>query len=383
MEEKRIAELILAFFSGRMTDEDSASLQAWREESPQNEALFRKLTASGYLEQEYSRWRAIDSQAPRTKMERRIKRARYGTIGKIAGYVSGAAAMLILGFFIGKNQFPRLEESDDSVVLVSEVKTSSEKEILPGRSCATLTTPRGEVFKLSDSHKTSDLKHKKQEDREKLNNLEIPRGGEFHVILDDGTEVWLNAQTTLKYPEAFNSKLRQVEIDGEGYFKVAKDTLRPFIVKTAGQSIRVYGTEFNVNSYEEDREVVTTLIEGSIALTFDGHCSNELVLAPGHQAVFSKDNDETSIKTVNTEIVTSWKNNMFVFDDLNLDKIMRQLSRWYDFEYEFTDNKCAGIEFAGRIPRYAKFGDVLSILETSGGLSFEVIDRKVLISHKK
>jgi len=382
MEEKRIAELILAYLSGRMTKEDSASLRQWREENPQNEAMFNKMTASGHLEQEYSRWRAIETRVPRIKMERRIKRARYGVLGRIAVYVSGAAAMLVLGLWIGKHQVPQPAPLENAVGLVSEVKVSPEKEILPGKSCATLTTPCGEVFKFSDSHKASDLKHKKKEDREKLNNLEIPRGGEFHIILDDGTEVWLNAQTTLKYPEAFSSKLRQVEIIGEGYFKVAKDSLRPFIVKTAGQSIRVYGTEFNVNSYEDDGEVVTTLIEGSIALTFDGHSSNELVLAPGHQAVFSKDNDETSIKTVNTEIVTSWKDDMFVFEDQNLDKIMRQLSRWYDFEYEFKDDRCAGIEFAGRIPRYAKFGDVLSILETSGGLSFEVMDRKVYISHK-
>lgn len=383
MDEKRISELILAFLSGRMTKEDSSSLQQWREESPRNESLFQKLVSDAYLEHQYSRWRAVDPRGPQIMMERRISNRRYGKIGKTLLYLSGAAAMLAIGLWIGSHHKVTEHESESGTGLVCEVQQSKAKEITPGQQCAKLTTASGEVFKFSDSHKTADLKHKKKADREKLNNLEIPRGGEFHITLDDGTEVWLNAQTTLKYPEAFSSSLREVEISGEGYFKVAKDSLRPFIVKTHGQSIRVYGTEFNVNSYDDDSEVVTTLIEGSIALSFDNHSTNELVLAPGHQAVFSKENDETSIKTVNTDVVTSWINDMFVFDDQTLEKIMRQLSRWYDFDYSFEDQECAGIIFVGRIPRYAKFGDVLSILETSGGLSFDVTDRLVRIYHKK
>lgn len=375
MKEKEIARLILSYLSGNMTQEDSSALQQWRAESPSNEALFKEITSPGHLEDEYVKVRSVDAGRPMADMRRRIRKSRNLFVGHWILRFAGAAAVLIAGILIGiKMGTPQADSA----------KSQTEgmlAEIRPGQTKAVLTTSDGEVFNFTEPQKaTSVASRKSAQARINLNSLEIPRGGEFHIVLEDSTEVWLNAQTTLKYPEVFSDSLRIVEISGEGYFKVAKENNRPFIVKTSGQTIKVYGTEFNVNSYEDDDEVVTTLVSGSIALTTDLHSTNELFLAPGHQAVFSRSSDKTSVKSVNTEVVTSWRNDMFVFDDLSLDKIMRQLSRWYDFEYEFLDEASSKIVFKGRIPRYGKFGSALSILEMSGGLRFDVEGKKVYIS---
>lgn len=375
MKEKEIARLILSYLSGSMTGEDEDALRQWRAENPSNEDIFREITENGHLEEEYVRTRSIDTSRPMADMRRRIRKSRSLSSGRWMLRFAGAAAVLVAGILIGMKF--KADAPADTHLQAEDLMA----EIRPGQTKAVLTTSDGEVFNFTGPQKaTSVASRKSLGDRIEINSLEIPRGGEFHIVLEDSTEVWLNAQTTLKYPEVFSDSLRMVEISGEGYFKVSRDSKRPFIVKTAGQTIKVYGTEFNVNSYEDDDEIVTTLVSGSIALTADLHSSNELLLAPGHQAVFSRKNDETAVKSVNTEVVTSWRNDMFVFDDLTLDKIMRQLSRWYDFEYEFLDGMAPGIVFKGRIPRYGKFGNALSILEMSGGLRFEVEGKKVYIS---
>lgn len=377
MNSEKLAGLILGYLSGNISSEDEAALLKWREASSDNERIFQKITEENYLESEYAAWRAVDTRRPMMEMRKRIRRSRRAAFGRFASYASGACVCVAVGVLLGVKFFGT--SAPPSVI-------PEEKDLIsmiePGTTKATLTTTEGEVYNFSDPLQAEQVARKRAEDRARLNNLEIPRGGEFHITLEDGTEVWLNAQTSLKYPEVFSDTVRIVEISGEGYFKVAKDSSRPFIVRTAGQIIRVYGTEFNINSYEDDEEVLTTLVEGSISLTSDGHPTNELLLAPGHQAVFSKAADETTIKTVDTQVVTSWRNDMFVFDDLTLDKIMRQLSRWYDFDYKFGDKVSSQIVFKGRIPRYGKFGDALLILEKSGGLNFEVEDKTIIISKK-
>ena len=379
MNRKELARLVLASLAGTISEKDGLELERWRAESPGNEMLFRSLTSGGFLDEEYRKTQAIDTARPLEDMKRRIRKAHRNPAWlRWAGYGTAAAAVLAVGIWIGTSysaRQPALISEDTPQTLLAEIE--------PGCTQATLTTSEGTVFTFHDTKEMEQIPRKKDADRVKINNLEIPRGGEFHVTLEDGTDVWLNAQTTLRYPEVFSETQRSVEIVGEGYFKVRRDPSRPFLVRTAGQVIKVYGTEFNVNSYEDDEEVVTTLVEGSISLSSDLHSSNELMLAPGHQAVFSKASDETTVKTVNTDVVTSWRNDMFVFDDLTLDRIMRQLSRWYDFEYAFDDEESPLIVFKGRIPRYGKFGDTLEILEKSGGLRFEVEGRTVHISVQK
>lgn len=178
--------------------------------------------------------------------------------------------------------------------------------------------------------------------------------------------MWLNAESQLIYPENFTDKERRVTVNGEAYFKVKKDSLRPFYVESAGMEVRVYGTEFNINAYAEDENVYTTLVSGSIALKPLHDTQAELVLTPGHQAIFQKDERSTFVRPVDTRAVTSWHEGRFSFEEQTLDQIMLTLSRWYNFDYEITDNRLAKTVFKGSAPRYSELSEVLSILEKSG-----------------
>ena len=208
--------------------------------------------------------------------------------------------------------------------------------------------------------------------------LDIPKGGEFKIVLDDSTEVWLNSESKLIYPEKFSDKERRVIVKGEAYFKVAHESNRPFRVETDGQVVTVHGTEFNVKSYKEDKNVLTTLVEGSISLS-KANGSGEVMLRPGHQSQFSKQDASTTVRTVNAEMVTSWRYGKFVFENQTLEEIMQELSRWYNFEYEFSNNDLKQIEFMGSIPRYSQFDTALTILEKSGGIHFKRQGNKLRI----
>jgi ferric-dicitrate binding protein FerR (iron transport regulator) len=173
-----------------------------------------------------------------------------------------------------------------------------------------------------------------------------------------------------------------VKVEGEAYFKVAKNEKRPFFVETAGQMVRVYGTEFNINSYGENKSVYTTLVNGKISLYPIESPKAELILTPGNQAIFSKRDASTSVHRVDPEVMTSWRNGKFVFEEQTLEQIMQTLSRWYDFTFEFKNNSIAATEFAGSMSRYSNFNDVLKILEQSGNLKFKVSGHHVVVYSK-
>ena len=171
-------------------------------------------------------------------------------------------------------------------------------------------------------------------------------------------------------------------MSGEAYFKIAKDEERPFYVETGKQLVQVYGTEFNIRSYNEDENIYTTLVNGSIALSKTDDKSGRLMLTPGHQVLFNKENKITSVRSVDTEVITSWRHGRFVFEEQKLEQIMIELSRWYSFDFIFESDNLRQIVFMGSIPRYSDFSTTLAILEKSGGIRFKVDGEIVTILHK-
>lgn len=392
MDFEEISELIGKYMLGTAAPREQARLDEWLKEDEANRRLFEKITDPAYAREKIAQWQSI--QLPDIPEETKKPKKETGRNRQLLWKLSAAAAFVIL-LVSGGILLNRAEHRYQSL------KTRFEKEhylaaIKPGETKATLTTQSGQTVVLGGDEGSNsraieaarvkqlqeDSRKKKAEaDRKALNNLEIPRGGEFHITLEDGTEVWLNAESTLRYPDHFDGSIREVALTGEAYFKVAKDRQgRPFHVRTAGQLVRVYGTEFNIFSYEEDQFVYTTLVNGCISLTRDNSQDSELILTPGHQAVFGKADGATKVKPVATDVVTSWRNGMFVFEDQTLDQIMRQLSRWYNFTYSFTSQEAAGTLFMGRMARSSKFGEVLEILEQSGHLKFDVKDNHIVIS---
>ncbi|WP_069658880.1 FecR family protein [Arcticibacter eurypsychrophilus] len=209
------------------------------------------------------------------------------------------------------------------------------------------------------------------------NTITTPRGGQYQIVLPDGTHVWLNAATSLKYPTSFIGKERKVELNGEAYFEVTSNKTMPFKVQNRNQEVEVLGTHFNVNSYADENETKTTLLEGSIRVLQN---STQLtrVLIPGQQSVI-KGNASVLVQDGDLEETMAWKNEKFVFNDQSLVVIMRQISRWYDVDVEYSGNKYVNKAFGGSISRFKSINQVLEILELTGSVRFKVEGRRVIV----
>lgn len=205
------------------------------------------------------------------------------------------------------------------------------------------------------------------------NTVETPRGGQYEVILPDGSHVWLNAASSLKYPTQFVASERMVELIGEAYFEVVHDSRQPFRVKTNGQVVEDIGTHFNISSYADDPASLTTLLQGGIRI------NNNMVLKPGEQARLAK-NGSFIVKTVDVEEAVAWKNGYFMFSNESLESIMRKVCRWYNTDVIFRNEPLKQVTFSGTISKMDKVSKVLRRLELTNEVSFKIENNKIIAS---
>ena len=208
------------------------------------------------------------------------------------------------------------------------------------------------------------------------NTLVVPRGGEYSLALSDGTKVWLNAGSELKYPIYFSGETREVYISGEAYFDVKKKEDQPFIVRTNLGDITVLGTEFNVQNYLDDEQVVMTLVKGKISYKQVNH--EQVILLPGQQLVV-KENGTKEINTVDTRYSPGWKNGMFFFRAQRLEEIMEQLERWYDVHVFYTNEAVKDLHFTGDLSRFKNIDTFIEMFEQSSDVKFDIQGKNLFI----
>lgn len=213
-------------------------------------------------------------------------------------------------------------------------------------------------------------------DQNSYHTIATPRGGTYQVLLEDGSKVWLNAASSIKFPSSFSGNERIVELKGEAYFEVAKNPARPFTVKVEGQSIQVLGTKFNVNSYTDETKLATTLLEGSVRVA---NQIGEVVLKPGQQSQ-SKINQKIRLEDVETDEFLAWKDGMFNFNRADLQTVLRQFERWYNINVKF-EKDVPEIFFTGKIYRNLNLNDALNNL-TFLGVKFKIENRNVTVLAK-
>ncbi len=214
------------------------------------------------------------------------------------------------------------------------------------------------------------------------NTITTPVGGQYKVVLPDGSSVWLNAASSIRFPVVFSGKERRVFMKGEAYFEVAKNEKQPFLVTVNDMQVKVLGTHFNIMAYEDEPAVQTTLLEGKVKIVSDEAQGIErsrrgVVLNPGQEASIAAGTDDIKVTETNTEEVVAWKNGFFEFSNTNIATIMRSISRWYDVEINYPDGVPSG-EITGKIPRHTNLSDVLKIMRLSG-VHFEVKGREVKV----
>jgi len=319
-------------------------------------------------------------------IQAKIVSAKKPKITPLFKYISAAAVLAIVfgGFY-----YFQIHNSTTLPGLSQNQKKNL--DILPGTNKAILTLADGSEVVL-DENTSSDISdqdgiriskekngqlvytilNNKLLNADKIiayNTISTPKGGQYQVILPDGTKVWLNAASSLKYPEVFSGKQRLVVLTGEAYFEVAKNKLMPFRVQSQNQNVEVLGTHFNINSYLDDNTVKTTLLEGSIKVS---NLKYSKLLKPGEQAI-SGVGEQAFIKVatdVDTGDETAWKNGLFQFNDSELKVILNQLERWYDIKIDYAH--VPDKRYNGMVPRKSRLSEVLRMLEKTGSIKFEL-----------
>lgn len=213
-----------------------------------------------------------------------------------------------------------------------------------------------------------------KEEANSFNTLSTPTGGQYNIVLADGTKVYLNTVSSLKYPTRFNGDQRMVELEGEAYFEVAKNKDKPFIVKSGNQEIEVLGTHFNVHAYDNEPIVKTTLLEGSVAVRYK---NQKTILKPGQQSNVSDNLNKIIVREVDTEAAIAWKNGRFKFDNADLKSVMKQLERWYGIKAEYRGD-VSDVTFNGGTFMNKNLSEVLKVLELNN-IKFKVEGKTVIV----
>jgi transmembrane sensor len=276
-------------------------------------------------------------------------------------------------------------------------KTHMANDALPGENKAILTLANGTTVILDDKqngviakqgntivikNKQGQVGYKAADNIEQdtavgYNTISTPKGYQYNIVLADGSKVWLNAASSLKFPTRFKGAERNVEITGEAYFEVTKNPAMPFIVKTNSQEVKVLGTHFCIMAYDDESVVKTSLLEGSIRLTSQ---KSTHVLIPGNQAVLSAHGNVNIVEAADMDEAIAWKNGFFQFKDENIEGIMRQAARWYDLDVSYQ-GKIPVRQFTGKIPRNVKLSEMLGMFKYAG-INFNIEGQHITITDK-
>ena len=298
-----------------------------------------------------------------------------------------ASIILLVGLFVGR--------TINGVRDMHEEQELAKNVMQPGTSKAILMMADGKEVVLEQGQNLNILlnervrvatsnrgivyeEHGKGVVTEEYNKLTTPIGGEYSLVLSDGTKVFLNADSELKYPVEFSDGKRIVDLKGEAYFEVHKDSLRPFVVRVNGAEVTVLGTSFNVNTYGDDGQIYTTLVNGAVRVSSVKNGQAE-VLKPGMQSVMDVQSGQLTVREVDVEPYVAWREGRFVFRTMTLDLIMRQLQRWYDFEVFYQNPELKDYEFRGVIKRDMDLDKVLSVIKVTTNVDFEVKGKVITI----
>lgn len=316
--------------------------------------------------------------------------------------LAAVAALLLAVSAVGLYFFNKKDLSES--LQVQNIGTREQSIITPGGNKAVLTLDNGTVINLEDAEngelaieagttvtktKNGQLVYNNKQAKSAagtatanahINTLTTPRGGQYQVNLPDGTKVWLNAASSLKFPSTFSGLTqRKVELSGEAYFEVAKDNTPQklaFIVVSGKQEVEVLGTHFNINAYADEADIKTTLLEGSVKVSQAGR-SHNVILKPGEEALLTA--DSFVVQQADLEKNIDWKSNKFIFKNESLEGIMRKISRWYDVEVEYAGSVPKQETFSGTLSRFDRVEKVLHRLEMTGEVSFKIKGRRITV----
>lgn len=386
---QHIGRLLYLSLQGNLSSQEQELLDTWRKASPDNQLLWEELLDENFLSAAIAEHHPENLAAIRHSIHQKIV-MRVPSLRRRPVYRSlffraavAASVLLMVGLISYYFFFNKTSEERPVAAVTTDVAP-------PATNRAMIVTAGGTVIYLDSAsngtilqqdgisiNKTSDgqLVYEGTGQKEVLHTLTNPRGSKvIDMTLADGSRVWLNAGSSVRYPVAFVSKERKVEITGEAYFEVNHDAARPFFVQNGETVVQVLGTKFNVNAYEDEEDIKVTLLEGSVKVSND---QSALTIKPNEQAVVTNNNISLNAEA-DIEQVMAWKNGKFQFSGNGIEEVMRQISRWYDVEVIY-EVKPQNQHFRGGISRDVEASKVLKMLETTEAVHFRIEGKKVFV----
>ena len=380
-----VSRLIVKYLQGCISPEEKVMLDKWLEESSENREIYHRVQGRVNREERQRIIRKLNKRAAWERVDRNTKKYRHPILRRCMKY----AATIVLPLFMVGVGFYLIRDKEEihpvaEMVKISPGVTKAElvladglKVVLGTETIDSLVSEEG-VNIVKDGNGVSYLGNKEEGDLA-YNIMRVPRGGEFKVRLQDGTLVYMNSETELKYPVRFVGKERRVYLSGEAYFEVQRDTTKPFIVVMNGNEVRVLGTEFNVRSYEDEKCQFTTLVAGKVLLTTHDHRCIELL--PNEQGIVDPQGDIRK-EQVDVALYTAWKDGNFVFRKQSLEHIMEIVERWYDLKVTFEDEWCKQVSFSGNVERYDDFSKLAEMLEATGSVKFRIKNNEIYVTKR-
>lgn len=379
-----ISQLIFKRLQRNISEEEQEKLECWMQERQGRRRLVEELSdesaVRGHLELYLSfhpekAWKKVDGSC----------------VGRRIGFRSlflRVAVIVLLFATAGIYYFRRVEQE-------AEVQVFSLNDVHPGSNQAILVLEDGQEVGLESDMESSrviageywkvekegQLSYEQKLQQKKWKNawhtLRVPRGGEYTLKLEDGTMVWMNSESELKYPVHFAGNERRVILSGQAFFKVTPDCSKAFIVETSSMEVRVFGTSFDVMAYQDEKSFATTLVEGSVKVSGKNGTEGEMMLQPGKQVLCV--NGKLQVKEVDTDLYTAWMCGRFTFASEPLDMVLRKLERWYDIRFQLENEHIRQRKFTGSVSRYSDITKILEMLELTTNIHFSIRGDQIVV----
>lgn len=378
MEIDFLKRILFRWLLGRENEREREQLNNWLSESEANKKLLDRLKSKSFLQQ-------VVGDQNKGLRQQEWKKLQTLTIGhrKTIGWVLfKRIAVFVLPLVVGSVIWISLNKEEASSFVLSEAEVGKvvlflqdgRKVALDDNGSSVVMEKLGEGIVFEE--KGLNYTRSKSTNELEYHLIKIPRGGGYSLVLADGSRVFLNAASQLKFPVVFAENERRVYLEGEAYFDVVQDKGKSFIVEAGGVEIQVLGTEFDVRAYSEEEEVLTTLVEGKVRIAVD---ETNVALLPSEQAVWIPSKEKMEVKQVDVERFIGWKNGRWVFNKTPIWQIMNELCRWYDLKVEYSNEESKYENFSLNIERYDDFKQILGLLEETGNVRFALSENTVIV----
>ena len=370
-------DMIVRHLMDGATDEEREEVERWLAEDEGNREYYRK--AKRYFETYYTgeETRVVDTRGAWDEFVVYADKSRKAHIWRM---IVKYAAILLLPLCVGLGYWFLGNDTPQTTFVSGGIS------IEPGTTKAVLVFNSGQQVKLTDSIAFEQAIEKfkpsgQVEQAIEYNKIIVPRGGEYNLVLADGTSVMINSDSKLSVPDRFEGKERRVRLEGEALFHVAQDVEHPFIVETDGGDVTVLGTVFNVNAYSGEDYVQTTLVEGRVAFQGKG-MTDARTIAPGEQITYDVQTNSVNVEKVDTRVYTAWTEGKWIIEGECLEEIMKQLARWYDVTVFYQNAEAKDLVFTGDLEKYSNCNVILDIISMTTNVEFELKDRVIIVKMK-